>query len=71
MKRGHVTRMKGYSLIIACNVITLSFFLLLLSYSINVEAMRPLKHQSDSSPSFLSLIINRAYSGPSHRGRGH
>ncbi|KAG5090142.1 hypothetical protein GLYMA_01G244000v4 [Glycine max] len=43
-------------------------FLVLVSYSsIKVEGMRPLK----ADPSFISLIINRAYSGPSHRGRGH
>jgi len=61
--------MKGYSLIVALNEISLIIFLLLLSYFMNVQGMRPLKDQSP--PSFLSLIINQAYSGPSRRGRGH
>ncbi|RDX86274.1 hypothetical protein CR513_32410, partial [Mucuna pruriens] len=59
--------MKGYSLVVAFNVISLVIFLFLLSYSNNVEGTRPLKVQS--SPSFIGLILNRAYSGPSHRGR--
>ncbi|KAL4289019.1 hypothetical protein AHAS_Ahas19G0344300 [Arachis hypogaea] len=48
-------------------------FLLLLSYSMNTVEARPLlkDHQSSSASSFISSIINRAYSGPSHRGIGH
>ncbi|KAI4298518.1 hypothetical protein L6164_032068 [Bauhinia variegata] len=61
--------MKGYSLAVAFNAISIIIFFLLLSHSMNVEGMRPLKDQS--GPSLISLIINRAYSGPSHRGRGH
>lgn len=65
------TKMKGYSLAVAFNAIFLVIFLLLLlSYSNNVESTRTLKDQS-SSPAFIGLIINRAYSGPSHRGAGH
>ncbi|KAH1190811.1 hypothetical protein GmHk_20G058255 [Glycine max] len=60
--------MKGYSLAVAFNAIFLVIFLLLLlSYSNNVESTRTLKDQS-SSPAFIGLIINRAYSGPSHKG---
>lgn len=63
--------MKGYSIVVGVNQIFLIILLLLIiSYSLNVEAMRPLKDQS--SPSFTSLVLNQqAYSGPSHRGRGH
>ncbi|CAL5195127.1 unnamed protein product [Lathyrus oleraceus] len=45
------------------------FIFLFLSHSIQVQGVRPLKDQS--APSILTLIINRAYSGPSHKGRGH
>ena len=64
MKKGY-----SYSVAVAFNAICLLIFFLLLSYSMNVEGMRPLKDQS--APTFISSIINRAYSGPSHRGRGH
>ncbi|KAI4295711.1 hypothetical protein L6164_035728 [Bauhinia variegata] len=54
--------MKGYSLAVAFNAISIIIFFLLLSYSMSVEGMRPLKDQS-------GLILDRAYSGPSRRGR--
>ena len=44
--------------------------LVLAFFSMNVEGVRPLKDDSSSS-FFLTLIMQRAYSGPSHRGRGH
>ncbi|KAK7308090.1 hypothetical protein VNO77_41685 [Canavalia gladiata] len=60
---------KSYSLVVAFNAINyLIIIFLLLSYSLKVEGVRPLK--DESVPSFISLIINRAYSGPSHKGRG-
>ncbi|XLU32422.1 hypothetical protein S245_068488 [Arachis hypogaea] len=53
--------------------VVMVLFLLLLSYSMNTVEARPLlkDHQSSSASSFISSIINRAYSGPSHRGIGH
>lgn len=64
--------MKGYSSLVACNnAICLIIFILFLSYSLNiVDGMRPLKNQPSPS-SFMSLMNSQAYSGPSHRGRGH
>ncbi|CAJ2651070.1 unnamed protein product [Trifolium pratense] len=48
----------------------LIIFFVFLSHSIEVvEGMRPLR--DESAPSLISLIISRAYSGPSHKGRGH
>ncbi|KAL2349559.1 hypothetical protein Fmac_003559 [Flemingia macrophylla] len=57
---------RGYSIAVTFYVI---IFLVLFSYSMKVEGVRALK--DESSPSFITLIINQAYSGPSHRGRGH
>lgn len=68
-----IYKMKLQGIIISLNIINvlflMIFFFLLLSHSIQVEGMRPLKDQS--APSVISLIINQAYSGPSHKGRGH
>jgi len=48
------------------------FLVVLASFSVNVEGVRPLKDDPSSSSSFfLTVIMERAYSGPSHRGRGH
>ncbi|RDX93276.1 hypothetical protein CR513_24478, partial [Mucuna pruriens] len=60
---------RGYSVAVAFSAIYVIMFFLCLSYSIKVEGVRHLKHESPHS-SFITLIINRAYSGPSHRGRG-
>ncbi|KAL3730399.1 hypothetical protein ACJRO7_027417 [Eucalyptus globulus] len=58
------------SLIVFLNTFLILFFLLMLTYSSHVEAARPLGGQSLSS--LLSeIVLDRAYSGPSHRGRGH
>nr|DAD41381.1 TPA_asm: hypothetical protein HUJ06_015704 [Nelumbo nucifera] len=63
--------MEHRRLIFAFNFITVLIFLLILSYSTAVEGSRPLTDR----PFYTSLIngftINQAYSGPSHRGRGH
>ncbi|RYR37274.1 hypothetical protein Ahy_A09g042188 [Arachis hypogaea] len=57
--------MKGYYSLSVVMVL----FLLFLSYSMNTVEARPLlkDHQSSSASSFITSIINRAYSGPSHR----
>jgi hypothetical protein len=56
--------LQGYSLLF------LIIFFVFLSHSIEeVEGMRSLR--DESAPSLISLIINRAYSGPNHKGRGH
>jgi len=62
--------LQGISLNIINALFLMIFSFLLLSHSsIQVDGMRPLKDQS--APSVISLIINQAYSGPSHKGRGH
>ncbi|XLS93192.1 hypothetical protein HN51_069200 [Arachis hypogaea] len=66
---------KGYScsVAVAFNTIICVFMMLLLwSSSMNAVAMRPLKDESSSAPNLTFMgSISRAYSGPSHRGRGH
>lgn len=63
-------KMKGH---LSCKILMITMMMMLLilvSLSMNVEGMRVLKDESNPS-SFISLVINRAYSGPSHKGRGH
>ncbi|KAE9589368.1 hypothetical protein Lalb_Chr21g0308291 [Lupinus albus] len=60
--------MKGYSFSVTVNAISLIIFFLLVSYSMNVEG-RTLKDHSHTS--FINLITNQAYTGPSRRGEGH
>ncbi|RHN53224.1 hypothetical protein MtrunA17_Chr5g0393601 [Medicago truncatula] len=62
-------KLQGITLNIINALFLMIFSFLLLSHSIQVEGTRPLKDQS--APSVISLIINQAYSGPSHKGRGH
>lgn len=66
----YIQRMKDYSVVVAFNATFFTIFMLLLSYSNYVEARKSLRDQY-SSPSFIALFINRAYSGPSRKGRGH
>ncbi|KAF8007522.1 hypothetical protein BT93_K1516 [Corymbia citriodora subsp. variegata] len=58
------------SLIVALNAFLILFFFLVLTYSSHVEAARPLGGQSLSSL-ISEVVLDRAYSGPSHRGKGH
>lgn len=59
-------KLQGYSSLFMIII----FMILFLSQSIKVEGMRPLRDESPPS-SLISLIISQAYSGPSHKGRGH
>ncbi|KAL6270528.1 hypothetical protein ACE6H2_027439 [Prunus campanulata] len=63
--------MKSHSstLVLAFNAISMIIFFLLLSYSVQVEASRPLG--ASTFESIKSSIIAQAYSGPSRRGSGH
>lgn len=67
----------SHSHVLALNAISMIIFFLLLSYSMQAEASRPLSlrgdHQSTTShfKSIKSFIIAQAYSGPSRRGPGH
>ncbi|KAL5706957.1 hypothetical protein ACHQM5_025062 [Ranunculus cassubicifolius] len=65
--------MKNSRMTFALNTITMFiFFFLVLSYSMTVDASRPL---SDTfiAPSWMEgfTIIAKAYSGPSKGGKGH
>lgn len=57
----------------ALNLMFIALVFLLFSNSVGVDALRPLKDDDRSSSSSLvtSSMLGRAYSGPSHRGRGH
>ncbi|KAH0977899.1 hypothetical protein GBA52_027618 [Prunus armeniaca] len=63
--------MKSHSstLVLAFIAISMIIFFLLLSYSVQVEASRPLG--GSTFESIKSSIIAQAYSGPSRRGSGH
>ncbi|ESW29222.1 hypothetical protein PHAVU_002G053500 [Phaseolus vulgaris] len=49
-----------------CYCYYMMMFLVLASFSMNVEGVRELKDDS-----LFTVIMEKAYSGPSHRGRGH
>ncbi|KAI3431069.1 uncharacterized protein J3R85_008140 [Psidium guajava] len=58
------------SLTVALNTFLIFLFFLILTCNSHAEAARPLGGRSLSS--FLSgIVLDRAYSGPSRRGRGH
>ncbi|WOG82448.1 hypothetical protein DCAR_0101612 [Daucus carota subsp. sativus] len=59
------------SLLLAFNAIFVVIFFLMIS---SVQSSRPIANNyssSSSSSCFLGLLLERAYSGPSRRGRGH
>ncbi|KAK4345356.1 hypothetical protein RND71_035532 [Anisodus tanguticus] len=63
--------MKCYnSFLLVVNALSIILFVLLSNNCMQVEGLRPLKEQSFSSM-VENFVIQRAYSGPSHRGRGH
>ena len=65
-------RMKGHFLTWGFNIIFIIIFMtLLLSYSMHIEGLRVLNHQSSSSSSMKGFIINQGNSGPSKGGMGH
>ncbi|XAR72942.1 hypothetical protein NMG60_11019755 [Bertholletia excelsa] len=66
--------MKSHFFIFFLNAICIFIFFLLLSQSMSVQGLRPLHDRHPNSPSWTEkgfIIINRAYSGPSHGGAGH
>uniref|UniRef100_M1C4T2 Transmembrane protein n=1 Tax=Solanum tuberosum TaxID=4113 RepID=M1C4T2_SOLTU len=58
------------SCLLVVNVLLLILFVFFSNNLMQVEGLRPLKEQSFSSM-VENFVIQRAYSGPSHRGRGH
>ncbi|GKV43198.1 hypothetical protein SLEP1_g50520 [Rubroshorea leprosula] len=65
--------MRHHSFVLVLNVVSILILFLLLSSSLHVESLRHLKdHESSSSSSLIKGInLSKAYSGPSHSGRGH
>ncbi|KAK4377237.1 hypothetical protein RND71_003533 [Anisodus tanguticus] len=63
--------MKCYnSFFLVVSALSIIFFVFLSTNYMQVEGLRPLKELSFSSM-VENFVIQRAYSGPSHRGRGH
>ncbi|GKV26408.1 hypothetical protein SLEP1_g35722 [Rubroshorea leprosula] len=63
--------MRPLSIVLVLNMVAIVIFFILLSISFHVEGLRPLKDYESSSWSINGIHLSKAYSGPSHSGRGH